>query len=1153
LAVAFGVLPAVAGADEQLPNLDRRGAEVTQAVEAVEAAPADGLLTGPSSASPESIALGYVRAHETTFGLDAADVGQLVLEARSVSPDGITHLRYDQVLDGIESYDSGLTAHVTRDGRLIEVTGKAVPGASLDTTSAAVGATASLGAARDAVHGSGLAPGLTTSSRGSADFTTGETARLRWTDTGGEGPRLAWSVVADGTGANAYNVLVDAGSGDVLARTSITDDLGEARYYVDNPDYAGQAALTMPPAYFDDNNGGTRLWGDFARTYADFSSADPAAGTEGGAPLTQIPASGTSAGGPDWLYATAAVAAGTPCPASGCTWNSADPTTETTNLREAATNAHILVSRYHDHLAAPPIGFDEASGNFQRVNTSGSGVGGDYVQVEVDDSAGAAVRHFNNANFATPPDGTPGRMQMYLWNTYDVNGADDASIVYHEYGHGMTGRLLTDPGGGSGLTGLQSQMMGEAWSDFYALDYLQTQGYVTDTSAPGEVTLARYVVGGQGLRAKPIDCPVDPSGATPACDGHAAGHSAVAGGYTYGDIAHTDNTSPHNGGEVWAETLWDLRARLGSTTALTLVTGGLRLSPVNPTMLDMRDAILREAVAIRSAPGAADDDYDDVWSVFAARGFGVDASTTGANSTAVVESYAPPTGLKATTGTATFSDPYPGGDDDGVPEAGETVQVGEPLTGVAIGDESGTTGTLSAVSGGGSVVGATASWPLLGYGRVGVNTTPMTVRLPSTCATPAVFSLTATAPGPDGGSVTTPIAIDTRPGSQTPVPIHDNATATSSFVAYGPGAIGDADIRIGALQHTFLGDLTIRVRHDGVTATLFNAKNDNNDAWNAQDLDNVVFDDQAGGALPENDTGDPAPSPSAGHYRPDVAGALAAFDGHPVAGTWTLSVSDGATGDTGVLKSWGVESPQIACAPAEVPVPATAAADGVSQTGATLHGSVDPAGRATGLRFEYGTTGAYGSVTDVQDVGAGVGAVAESAALSGLAPGTTYHARVDAIRENGVVAETGQDVTFTTAPVPVPAAPALRPAPDRTAPSFLARPKVRIARKASHRRRAATVAFALSETGKVRVVVARATRGVKSRSRCVARSARKKRGRACTFYRSYGRVVAATVKSTRSVVLKLGSLPKGRYTVSVTATDAAGNRGRPVTVRFTVR
>ena len=57
-----------------------------------------------------------------------------------------------------------------------------------------------------------------------------------------------------------------------------------------------------------------------------------------------------------------------------------------------------------------PIGFDEASRNFEHVNSSGQGVGGDAVLAEAQDSSG-----LNNANFATPADGGSGRMQMYLW------------------------------------------------------------------------------------------------------------------------------------------------------------------------------------------------------------------------------------------------------------------------------------------------------------------------------------------------------------------------------------------------------------------------------------------------------------------------------------------------------------------------------------------------------------------------------------------------------------------------------------------------------------------------------------------------------------------------------------------------------------------
>jgi hypothetical protein len=62
-------------------------------------------------------------------------------------------------------------------------------------------------------------------------------------------------------------------------------------------------------------------------------------------------------------------------------------------------------------------GFDEASGNFQQNNYGNGGVGGDYVNADAQDGSGT-----NNANFATPPDGTNPRMQMFLWG----NGASSA-------------------------------------------------------------------------------------------------------------------------------------------------------------------------------------------------------------------------------------------------------------------------------------------------------------------------------------------------------------------------------------------------------------------------------------------------------------------------------------------------------------------------------------------------------------------------------------------------------------------------------------------------------------------------------------------------------------------------------------------------------
>ena len=111
---------------------------------------------------------------------------------------------------------------------------------------------------------------------------------------------------------------------------------------------------------------------------------------------------------------------------------------------------------------------------------------------------------------------------------------------------------------------------------------------------------------------------------------------AVLGGYTYGDLSRTPTTpagGPHNGGEVWAETLWDLRTAVGRDAALKLIAGGMRLTPDDPSMLDARDAILRQAIAMRSAPGAPDDYFAEAWEVFQARGMGFDATTASAAST----------------------------------------------------------------------------------------------------------------------------------------------------------------------------------------------------------------------------------------------------------------------------------------------------------------------------------------------------------------------------------------------------------------------------------------------------------------------------------------------------------------------------------------
>jgi PKD repeat protein len=80
-----------------------------------------------------------------------------------------------------------------------------------------------------------------------------------------------------------------------------------------------------------------------------------------------------------------------------------------TYQRDASlTNLFYMNNVIHDVLHQN--GFNEVAGNFQSNNYGNGGLGNDFVNAEGFDGGGT-----NNANFATPPDGSNPRMQMYLW------------------------------------------------------------------------------------------------------------------------------------------------------------------------------------------------------------------------------------------------------------------------------------------------------------------------------------------------------------------------------------------------------------------------------------------------------------------------------------------------------------------------------------------------------------------------------------------------------------------------------------------------------------------------------------------------------------------------------------------------------------------
>jgi len=177
--------------------------------------------------------------------------------------------------------------------------------------------------------------------------------------------------------------------------------------------------------------------------------------------------------------------------------------------------------------------------------------------------------------------------------------------------------------------------MGEGWSDWYAMDLLAKEGFVRDTRADGDLRVGQYVgVGKDLIRIQPLDCAV--ASTSPKCPGvpRGPGVSAKHGGFTYGDFGKiVGGLEVHTDGEIWGETLWDLRTKIGSDAAESLVTRAMELSPANPSFLDMRNAILAADAVQGGKRNTA------IWQVFAFRGMGYFASALNGDDSTPFEDF----------------------------------------------------------------------------------------------------------------------------------------------------------------------------------------------------------------------------------------------------------------------------------------------------------------------------------------------------------------------------------------------------------------------------------------------------------------------------------------------------------------------------------
>ena len=202
------------------------------------------------------------------------------------------------------------------------------------------------------------------------------------------------------------------------------------------------------------------------------------------------------------------------------------------------------------------------------------------------------------------------------------DGDFDNGIIAHEYGHGVSTRLV---GGGAGLN--SSEQPGEGWSDWLWL-MMQIKPGDTRNDARGIGTYAmNQATTGVGIREYrySTDMSVNP---------HTFGDT---NSMWYTDADGFDNIDVHSVGSVWSVILWDLAWNYidrygydaniyngtgGNNKVMRLVIDAMKLTPANPSLIQCRNAIIQADV--NSTNGQ---NYCMIWETFARRGMGVNAAS----------------------------------------------------------------------------------------------------------------------------------------------------------------------------------------------------------------------------------------------------------------------------------------------------------------------------------------------------------------------------------------------------------------------------------------------------------------------------------------------------------------------------------------------
>ena len=203
-----------------------------------------------------------------------------------------------------------------------------------------------------------------------------------------------------------------------------------------------------------------------------------------------------------------------------------------------------------------------------------------------------------------------------------LDGSFDNGIIAHEYGHGITSRLV---GGAQTVSCLNNdETMSEGLSDWIGLMLmLKDEDYAEKAVGYGTYATSQ-TIDGPGIRNAPYSTDFS------------------VNNYTYGDTNNTSDLSqPHGVGFVFGTMLWDMTWAFieqygfdsdlingsgGNNKIMQLFIDALKVSPCNPGFVDFRDAILL-------ADELTNNGIHEclLWEVFARRGLGLLADQGNAN------------------------------------------------------------------------------------------------------------------------------------------------------------------------------------------------------------------------------------------------------------------------------------------------------------------------------------------------------------------------------------------------------------------------------------------------------------------------------------------------------------------------------------------